>query len=472
MTARLAATIVVTLCGIGFAAPLAAAGEWKAGVGRAVITPAAPMWMSGYGSRDRPAQGKLHDLWAKALALEDASGNRAVLVTLDLCGIDRALADRVRDRLSRDHWLGRESVALNCSHTHSGPVVGDNLRTMYFLDEAQQKLIEDYTRELEDKIVAVVADALAGLAPAKLAWTVGTATFAVNRRNNPAAEVPARRERGELRGPVDHDLPVLTVTAPGGGRNGGGDRDGNRDDGGKLRAVVFGYACHATTTGLYEWSGDWPGVAQIELEQAHPGATALFWAGCGADQNPLPRLTYQLLQEYGRQAAAGVRGAIDGGKLESIEPTLATSYSEVDLPFAELPTKDQVARDAASDDKYVAARAKRLLAHIERDGRLSPHYPYPVQVWRLGRDVRFVLLGGEVVVDYALRLKRELGPRGTWVAGYTNDVMAYIPSARVLGEGGYEGGGAMVYYGLPSKWAPQVEELIVAEVRRQVGEAK
>jgi len=71
-----------------------------------------------------------------------------------------------------------------------------------------------------------------------------------------------------------------------------------------------------------------------------------------------------------------------------------------------------------------------------------------------------------VVVDYALRLKKELG--AVWVAGYSNDVMAYIPSLKVLKEGGYEGGGAMVYYGLPAVWAPRVEEMIVDAVHAQI----
>lgn len=456
---RLFGSLIAALCGVGFGATASAAAEWKAGVGRAVITPSTPMWMSGYASRDRPAQGKLHDLWVKALALEDASGKRAVLVTLDLCGIDRGLSGRVRDRLQAEHGLGREAVALNCSHTHSGPVVGHNLRAMYFLNEEQQGYVEQYTRELEHNIVAVVGEALGTLAPAKLQWASGTANFAVNRRNNPEPEVPALREKGELRGPVDHDLPVMAVTGIGEGAAEG-----------KLRAIVFGYACHATTTSLYEWSGDWPGAAQMELERAHPGATALFWAGCGADQNPLPRRTYELLAEYGRQAAAGVEAAVASGKMQIIEPSLAATYGEVDLPFAALPDAGQLARDTGSENKYIASRAKMLADRLERDGRLSPHYPYPVQVWRLGREVRFVLLGGEVVVDYALRLKQELGPpaAGTWVAGYTNDVMAYIPSKRVLHEGGYEGAGAMVYYGLPSPWAPEVEELIVQEVHRQL----
>jgi hypothetical protein len=91
-----------------------------------------------------------------------------------------------------------------------------------------------------------------------------------------------------------------------------------------------------------------------------------------------------------------------------------------------------------------------------------------VQAWQLGDGPTLAALGGEVVVDYALRLKNELGPDRTWVMGYANDVMAYIPSLRVLKEGGYEGGGAMVYYGLPTVWHPRVEEMIVAAVHEQV----
>ncbi len=78
-----------------------------------------------------------------------------------------------------------------------------------------------------------------------------------------------------------------------------------------------------------------------------------------------------------------------------------------------------------------------------------------------------MFLGGEVVVDYALRLKHEL-TGDVWVTGYANDVMSYIPSRRVLREGGYEGATSMVYYGLPTTWGPTIEEAIVREVHRQV----
>ena len=427
-----------------------AAAEWRAGVAKVVITPQQPIWMSGYASRDRPAEGKLHDLWAKALALDDGGGRRAVLVTMDLCGIDRDLSQRVCKRIGEKHGIERAAIALNVSHTHTGPVVGSNLRPMYFLDERQNTLVDEYTRWLEDRIVGVADEALGAMKPARLEWGVGSAGFAVNRRNNKEEDVAKLRAEGNLKGPVDHDLPVLAVRAA---------------EGDEYAAILFGYACHATTLSFYQWSGDWPGFAQIELEKSFPGAMALFVAGCGADQNPLPRRTVQLAEEYGRQAAGAVDATLRTG-LKPVDGNLRTLYSEIELGFASLPTREQVQTDMASKDRYVSHRAKLLLAQMDRSGGLKPTYPYPVQVWKLGGDVVLVLLGGEVVVDYSLRLKKELPAGGTWIAGYSNDVMAYIPSRRVLSEGGYEGGGAMVYYGLPSPWAPEVEERVVSEVRR------
>jgi hypothetical protein len=407
------------------------------------------MWMSGYSSRDHAAEGKLHDLWAKALVLEDPAGKRVALITLDLVGIDRKFSLAVRDALAKQYSLAQSQVAICSSHTHTGPVVGRNLRTMYFLDAEQEKRVDEYTDSLERKIIAVVAEAIARLQPAELAWGTGQATFAVNRRNNPEADVPALAAAGKLRGPVDHDVPVLAA----------------RGADGKLVAIICGYACHATVLPFYQWSNDYPGFALIELEKAHPGAVAMFWAGCGGDQNPLPRRSVELAEKYGRQLAEAVNAMLM--KLSPISGKLAASHAEIDLPLAPLPTRDELEAQVAGSDKYQAARAKTLLAELAAGRPLAPTYPYPVETWRLGDGPLWVFLGGEVVVDYSLRLKQELEPGRAWIAGYTNDVMAYIPSRRVLGEGGYEGGGAMVYYGLPTVWAPEVEQRIVREVHRQ-----
>ena len=100
----------------------------------------------------------------------------------------------------------------------------------------------------------------------------GTCGFAVNRRNNLEPDVPKLIEQGALKGPVDHTVPVLAVYLPDG----------------KLKAVLFGYACHNTVMDFYKWSGDYAGFAQLALEKSHPDATAMFFMGCGADQNALP----------------------------------------------------------------------------------------------------------------------------------------------------------------------------------------
>ncbi|MBX3443734.1 MAG: neutral/alkaline non-lysosomal ceramidase N-terminal domain-containing protein [Planctomyces sp.] len=448
---RLLTVAALLLPGLGRGA---AADEWRAGLARVEITPPRPMWMSGYSSRDRPAQGTLTPLWAKVAVLEDSAGRRLALVTLDLVGIDRELSQELKRGIREAAGIEPARVALCCSHTHTGPVVNRNLRAMYLLalDDSQWSLIAEYAELLKANVVRAVQEAVADLRPAELSWGTGEATFAVNRRNNPEDEVTALRAAGQLQGPVDHTVPVLAIRREG-----------------QLSAAIFGYACHATVLSSYEWSGDYPGFAQIELERRHPGVQAMFWAGCGADQNPLPRREVELAREYGRQLAAAVDEVL-GGPMMAIQGPSRAVLREIELPYATLPTRDDLDRLAASDTGYEGRRARLLLEQWGQDGELAAAYPYPVQVWRIGDAPAWALLGGEVVVDFALRLTADHPDQSVWAAGYVNDVMAYIPSLRVLREGRYEGGGAMVYYGLPSAWDESVEERIVTEVTRQVSE--
>jgi len=442
------ATLLVALAAASTHADAAdAAKGWKAGTAKTIITPAGPVWMSGY-PRDHPAEGKLQDLSAKALALEDGDGHRALLITMDLVGIDRPTAQRVCERLATRYGLERRQIALNVSHTHCGPVVGRNLDGMLALDDVQWQRIDENTQQLIDKLVAIAGEAIERLQPSTIAWGQGYCTIAVNRRTNSRKDAAAVRTLGGLQGPSDFDLPVLTV----------------RDPSGKLQAVVFGYACHATVLDVeYKWSGDYPGFAQTALEEAHPGAVALFWAGCGGDQAPRPKGTMELTEAYGRRLAGTVEEVL-AGAMWPLRASLITSYEEIPLRLDKPPSREELHKNATSANPYVARLAQRLLAQLDDGKPLRPTYPYPVQLWQLG-DLRWVFLGGEVVVDYALRLKRELGPR-IWVAGYSNDVMAYIPSLRVLREGGYEGANAMVYYSLPTRWSEDVEAQIVDQVHQ------
>jgi neutral ceramidase len=427
------------------------AADWKAGVAVQIITPDQPMWMAGYGNRNKPAEGKLTELYVKALALEDPHGGRLVLLTSDLVGIPRALSEAVAAEVKKRKGLPRERLMLTVSHTHCGPVLNDSLRTMYDMPPEEAKKIEPYTAKVQGWMIDVIVRALDDLKPARIAFGKSTARFAVNRRKPTPKGV---ENAANPEGPVDHDVPVLRVETPDG----------------KLRAVAFGYACHNTTLSFYQWCGDYAGFAQKYLEAKHPGATALFWMGCGGDANPLPRSKVELCQKYGRELADAVEGAI-AGRLAAITGDSAAKYATIALPLDKLPGRDKWATERVSKQYAVRTRAERFLKLLDDGGKIDDHYRYyPVQTWRLG-ELIWVALGGEVVVDYDLRLKRELGrDRPLWIAGYANDVMAYIPSQRVLKEGGYEADSSMIYYGMPTKWGPAIEEKIVGKVHELVKE--
>ena len=452
----LIAALAAILCLLAINSTFSAEKTWKIGVSKVVITPEVPLWMAGYASRTKPAEGKLTELFAKCVLLEDADGRRAALVTLDLVGIDREFAADVCRAIEKQHQLPRAAVMLSTSHTHSGPVATKVLRPMYelVLSEEEQRKVDRYTRSLGEKIVQSVGEAIASLAPGTLLYSEAVATFAVNRRTNVEAEVPRLQASKSIQGPSDHRVPVILA----------------RGSDGATRAILLGYACHATTLSGYEWCADYPGFACELLEKEHPGAVALFWAGCGADQNPLPRRTVELARSYGAQLAAATSEAL-AKQQRVIQPQLSASYRTIDLGLTDLPTREMLEAALRGTNKYEQARAKSLLAILERGEPLPSTYPYPVQTWKLGNEVTWVALGGEVVVDYALRIAKEQPEKTLLITGYANDVMAYIPSLRVLKEGGYEGGGAMVYYGLPGRWADDVEEKIIAEVRLQTGAA-
>lgn len=416
---------------------------WKAGVAVRVITPPNTMWMAGYASRKSPAEGKEHDLYVKALAIEDPSGNRVVVLTSDLIGIPRSLALRVRSEAKKRFKIDDSQLMLSSSHTHCGPVVADNLIDMYPMPPEEARKVGPYTIRLAGWMNEAIAEAINKLSPARFSSGIGKATFAVNRREATTMGIINGRNPG---GPVDHDVPVLRVSS----------LDG------KLIAAVFGYACHNTTLPYLKWCGDYAGFAQEIFEAKHSGAIAMFWAGCGGDANPLPRGKVDLAKRYGKQLCEAVDNIILG-KMVAIQGVLSTRYCEIALPYDKLPSKEQISASLLSKNLAERKRAERLSEAFKGRGIDTEYKYYPVQVLKIG-NVTWVALGGEVVVDYSLRLKRELGA-DLWVAAYTNDVMAYVGSRRILKEGGYEADSSVVYYGLPARWSPQIEDHIVDTVK-------
>jgi len=453
LTERLPRAWLFLLLVLGFVPGLAEGAEatWKAGIAKAVITPEKSVWLAGYGSK-RPPDGKLHDLWMKALALEDDAGRRAVLVTSDFQGVPKSMSDPVFAQLREKFKLERHQILLTFSHNHCGPRLGDDLVDYYPVEAQQVELVNEYTAQMIDRMVATVGEALGKLAPARLQTGQGKATFAVNRRNNPEAEVPAMLAAGKpLAGPVDHCVPVMTVTRPDG----------------RIDAILFGYACHPTTLSFFTWCGDYPGFAQLELEAAHAGATAMFVNTCGGDQNPLPRRSVELCQRYGHLLATSVEEVLER-PLAPVSPGLRTAFAYVELPYLKVSSRDELFAARQGDNAIRARWAARMLDKLERGEKFPTSYPYPVHAWRLGSEMLVIGMGAETVVDYALRFKKEFG-LGTWVCGYADDMIAYIPSRRVWEEGGYEGGSNLYEYGRPAlRWSGEIEDRIAETVHKLV----
>jgi hypothetical protein len=393
---------------LSVAQPVDSPAPLKAGVAQQIITPAMNMWMAGYASRKKPAEGKVQELYAKALALEDVAGKRFVFVTLDLIGILPSLRMRMEEKVQKAYGLPPESILLNASHTHSGPE--------YRVEKGREKEAQEYTAFLEERLMKVIGDALTDLKPAAVSWSRSRCGFAMNRR---LPSPTGYQNSPNPDGPVDHEVPVLQVVSPEG----------------QARAVLFGYACHNTCLGEFQYCGDYAGYAQEYLQEKRPGFVALFMNGCSGDQNPYPRrggvvpgvTALDLAEMHGRSLSNAVEVAMQVPKRVVGGPILA-EYEKVSLDYA--PEKKR-----------------------------APH-SYPVQVARFGEALTVVALGSETTVDYSIRLKRELSKdSATWVAGYSNDYTGYVPSLRVLKEGGYEA---------QAGWAEDVEERIVKKVHELV----
>jgi neutral ceramidase len=430
--------------------------SWQVGVGREKITPPAGLWMTGYAARDHPAEGTAQDLWVKALAFSDPAGNRAVLLTLDLCGITREISDHVASELERRHRLPRSAVMTNVSHTHCSPFLAGNLSGLRILPPDGLAKAEAYSRQLEQKMIRAAISALESLEPVTIEWGEDAATFGINRRENRDQDVPALRAAGKLKGPFDPRVPVLAV----------------RSAGGELRALLVSYACHNTTLSFYQWHGDYAGCAQVELEKRHPSATVLFAIGCGADANPSPRRDLAHAEQHGRDLADAADRAL-ARPMQRIAGKLATAFTDITLTFAGIPAPEKL-REAREKPQPNQEMHQAWAAAVEEDLRKKGdrilEQAYPIQAWKLG-GLSWLALGGEVVIDYSLRLRRELG-ENLWVFGYSNDVMAYIPSERVLKEGRYEGDTSMIPYGKPSRWASGLEDKIVRQARELVTETR
>ena len=494
-------------------------------VGAAVvdITPEYPVRLTGYGDRVKESEGIAARIHARALAvggtssedlgsslpqnrntehsiLDPQSSPLAILLTVDNCGVPLEMTEAVFERIAAKHKIPRERFAISCTHSHSAPWLRGFLPNIFdTIPDDHAAHLAQYETELIAKLVEVVDMAIKSRRLGHLSSGFGETTFAMNRRLiangkwTNFGEVPD--------GPTDKRVPVLAA----------------HDMDGKLIAVLANYACHCTTeTGEFnQISGDWAGFAADMLETDHPGAVALIAIGCGADANPSPRGTHEQAKVHGRTmadevtrvlsnvavtlhgdepsetpsdsrapslapaspAASKVASADESersrlisaerdGYLRRINPHITCRMARIDLPLGPLPSRAEWEQQATQPG-VTGSRARDFLKMLDDGKEIPSTVPdYPVQTWCFGEDLAMVFLGGEVVVDYSIRMNDMFDSDRLWINAYSNDVPCYIASARVLREGGYEADSSMLYYRRPTRLAPEAEDVLCDAVQK------
>lgn len=425
----------------------------QVGIAKIDITPSEPIRLTGYANRTEESQGVDQQLWAKAIAFGSDADGPSLLITVDVLGIPGYMGDDLAGVLKKEYPIDRKNISICATHTHSAPAFGGVASLIFSeLPAAHFGRIAAYTSFIQEQLEAVAKQALENREPALLSWNIGKADFAMNRR----VLKDGRWENfGAVPdGPVDHDLPVMKIT----------DLNGN------LKALWINYACHCTTLkGDYnKIHGDWAGAACVNLETDHPGTTALISIGCGADSDPQPRGKMEHVLQHGKTISDEVDRLL-AEPMTALSHAPSAQYSLVDLPFAHVPARAEL-QDRGEKSNWTDIYAKKNL-ELLIDGKDIPvSISYPIQTWTFGEDLAIVFLAGEVVVDYALRLKSNLDRNRVWLNAYANDAPCYIASRRIIREGGYEAESSMHYYNKPSPFQPVVEDRIVYKVLELLGE--
>lgn len=425
------------------------AGEWQIGASRIDVTPTEPVRLSGYAARVQPATEKDSNLFVRSFYMAHTDKEPLLVVSLDAIGISAAMTETINRTLESEFGMSRAQIALCTTHSHTAPHLDGVLTNLFAepLSPAELEASKRYTKFLVDSAIESARQAIKGAVPGTITVAEDQADFAINRRVVQSGRWANFGTTPE--GPVDRRVRVLSA----------------RKDDGDLLAVVYQYACHCTSISpdRNRVSADWAGMSAELIESQNAGLIAVPVIGTGADSNPNPRGEFAHAQSHAQSMAEAVTRAIKSDQ-EPLHAPEVVSFAYAGLEFNR-PAPSSLQGLLQDPNRHIQNRARGLLEILKFKDRIPESYPAPVHFWGFGTQLAWVFLGGEVVVDYQIRLERELSQfTDVWVAAYVDDVFAYVASERLLKEGGYEVDSSMVYYNQPGPWVSGTEEKLVRVV--------
>jgi neutral ceramidase len=415
------------------------------GFARTTITPEGSVWLTGYGDRDHKSEGVYAPLHAGAVYLEGGV-DRALVITADVIGYSPPADATMRQAIADATGLLPRQVVLTATHTHCAPFF-----TPWNMPGAvEAEYAEFLQRKLRDVSLAAIHSAVTG----RIEFSRASSTFGVNRRLPDGAGSVTMAPNPD--GSIDRDLDTLWL----------------RTDSGELLGTLTIYGCHPTSLSGYLIGPDYPGFLCRHVE-ADTGAPALFATGCAGDVRPWFKragasgFLRPSLDELEAAGAGMAREVLSGRTTASTVEGDRLHIDHVNhrLPYADLPTREELLSEADSEDPRARNWSRAMLQRLDAGG-LADASPHEVQVLQLNPGFRVVFLGGEVLSEIGLHIKRELAPATTINVAYANGLIAYIPSANAYPLGGYEVHGSHRYFLRPAAFTADCEARIVETLGR------
>ena len=403
-----------------------------AGAAKVNITPYVGINLSGFGNRTKGSEGIHDELYARAVVMEDGE-NKIGIVSCDLLNLDESSIFSIRKKAQELTGMDGENIMISTTHTHSGPLTSP-LRGFGKLDR-------EWVSVMEKQVAGAIAIANSRLQEACIGAGSGHAELNINRRERRDERVVLGLNPG---GSIDYQVGVIRID----------------DLEHKPICAIVNYACHPVVLGgdNYLISADYPGYAMAMVEHFRGNnSVAMFLNGTTGDINPIGRGTFEEAKRTGTILGAEVLKVCENISL-SHDAELKAAKEIVNLQSGQIPSEAEIEQIIADRKKALADKEFDIDREITlswaldalsmaKKGKKSAIVPVEVQVLSMG-DIMLAGIPGEVFVDVGLGIKKGSSYKNTFVAGYTNGDIGYMPTKKAFQEGGYETHYAYMLYGI------------------------
>jgi len=414
------------------------------------ITPEEHVLLGGYANR-KGLSGEVHRRLTSRCTVLKQGDTASCLIVNDLMDVDPTIIQTVKEQISKETGMDINSILIASIHTHSAPDME------WGRLDANDRYIRMMQKRIAENACKTITDT-AAFRKAIVKYGRTTCDINIARRDIKPKDGGLAYRVGDPNGLRDEEVGILQLS----------------DASNTRKVTFFNYACHPVTLGYesHYVSTDYPGQAREVVEQAH-GGMAVFMNGATGDLNPReahntdPAVTDKVGQRLGT-AVASASLKEHTGELE-----FKTTAKIISVPFRDQNiTKEHIDKEAERKLKDITEfftwpemldRWKKKVYEMIDRNEVKTSFPFKVNAWQLGNAI-FFFTQGEMFVKYQIELKKHFPGYQVFCVAYVHGIGAYIPTAAVFKNKGYEADQSYIYEVLPSPLSSQIEDIYTKEV--------